>query len=149
MIMKIVFIAGPYTGDGTFEAIERNIREKEAKQRAPNGAYHWLYSKAFLHFWMGQYNDAIQSCEKLKEKSYGGEEITVQEVIKFNEDLVSKFDKPQLYYWLGFVSIVKSKNISLADKYFQTFMEKANGSMNDLKTRAESYLSNIKKEIGY
>lgn len=122
---------------------------KEAKQRAPSGTYHWIYSKAFLHFWMEQYNDAIQSCEKLKEKSYGGEEITVQEVIKFNEDLLKKFDKPQLYYWLGFVSVVKRKNIPLADKYFQTFIEKANGSMDDLKTRAESYLSNIKKEIGY
>jgi len=122
---------------------------EEARQRAPSGAYHWLYSKAFLHFWMEQYEDAIQSCEKLKEKSYGGEEITVQEVTKFNEDLLKKFDKPQLYYWLGFVSVVKSKNISLADKYFQNFIEKANESMSDLKTRAESYLSGIKKEIGY
>ena len=32
--MKIVFIAGPYTGDGTFEAIERNIREAEKYQIA-------------------------------------------------------------------------------------------------------------------
>lgn len=122
---------------------------KEAKQRAPNSVYHWLYSKAFLHFWMGQYNDAIQSCEKLQKKSYDGEEITVQEVIRFNEDLVKEFDKPQLCYWLGFVSIVKSRNISLAYKYFQTFVEKADNSMNDLKIRAESYLSNIQKEIGY
>ena len=30
--MKIVFIAGPYSGDGTFEAIERNIREAEKYQ---------------------------------------------------------------------------------------------------------------------
>ncbi len=122
---------------------------KEAKQRAPSGAYHWLYSRAFLHFWLEQYDDALQSCEKLKEKSYGGEEITAQEVIKFNEDLLTKFDKPQLYYWLGFVSIVKNKNLSLADKYFQVFLEKSNNSMKDLKTRAESYLSSIKKEIGY
>lgn len=32
--MKIVFIAGPYKGDGTFEAIERNIREAEKYQIA-------------------------------------------------------------------------------------------------------------------
>jgi len=32
--MKIVFIAGPYTGDGTFESIERNIREAEKYQIA-------------------------------------------------------------------------------------------------------------------
>ena len=122
---------------------------KEAKHRAPVGAYHWLYSKAFLNFWIEQYEDAIKDCEKLKEKSYGGEEMTVQEVIKFSDDLLTKFDKPQLYYWLGFVCIVKKKNLSLADKYFQIFLEKATDSTKDLKTRAESYLSSIKKEIGY
>ncbi|MBU6500642.1 MAG: hypothetical protein KGJ89_04290 [Patescibacteria group bacterium] len=121
---------------------------KEAKNHA-GGGYHWLYSKAFLHFWLEEYNDALQCCEKLKEKSYGGEEITVAEVILFNENLLKTYDKPQLYYWLGFVSIVKNKNLSIADKYFQQFLEHANDSTKDLKTRAESYLSSIKKEIGY
>ena len=32
--MKIVFIAGPYTGDGSYESIERNIREAEKYQIA-------------------------------------------------------------------------------------------------------------------
>lgn len=32
--MKIVFIAGPYTGDGSCESIERNIREAEKYQIA-------------------------------------------------------------------------------------------------------------------
>lgn len=32
--MKIIFIAGPYNGDGTFESIERNIREAEKFQIA-------------------------------------------------------------------------------------------------------------------
>lgn len=32
--MKIVFIAGPYTGDGTFDSIERNIRTAEKYQIA-------------------------------------------------------------------------------------------------------------------
>ena len=108
-----------------------------------------MYSKAFLHFWLEQYDDALQSCEKLKEKSYGGEEITVQEVIKFNENLLKKYTKPQLYYWLGFVSYVKHNNPSLADTYFQKFVETADDSMKDLTTRAQSYLANIKKEIGY
>ncbi|MEK7589054.1 MAG: hypothetical protein AAB479_00290 [Patescibacteria group bacterium] len=121
---------------------------KEAKSRAGNG-YHWLYSKAFLHFWLEEYSEAIQCCDKLKEKNYGGEEITVAEVICFNENLLKTHDKPQLYYWLGFVSYVKAKNLSTADKYFQQFIDKATDPMQDLKTRAESYLSNIKKEIGY
>lgn len=120
---------------------------KQAKDHA--SGYHWLYSKAFLHFWLEEYDEALKCCDKLKEKSYGGEEITVAEVQRFNENLLKSFDKPQLYYWLGFVNFVKSKNPSLADKYFQEFIEKANDSMKDLKIRAESYLSSIKKEIGY
>lgn len=32
--MKIVFIAGPYMGDGSYEIIERNIREAEKYQVA-------------------------------------------------------------------------------------------------------------------
>lgn len=32
--MKIIFIAGPYNGDGTFESIEKNIREAEKFQIA-------------------------------------------------------------------------------------------------------------------
>lgn len=32
--MKIVFIAGPYTGDGTVESVEKNIREAEKYQIA-------------------------------------------------------------------------------------------------------------------
>jgi len=32
--MKIVFIAGPYTGDGTHDGIEKNIREAEKYQIA-------------------------------------------------------------------------------------------------------------------
>lgn len=32
--MKIVFIAGPYTGDGSYEQIEKNIREAEKYQIA-------------------------------------------------------------------------------------------------------------------
>ena len=32
--MKIVFIAGPYIGDGTYESIEKNIRKAEKYQIA-------------------------------------------------------------------------------------------------------------------
>ena len=121
---------------------------ERAKQFAKSG-YHWLYSKAFLHFWLEEYEKAIKTCDKLKEKNYEGEERTVQEVIKFNEDLVKIYEKPQLYYWLGFVSYVKGGNASFADQWFQDFLDKAGDSMQDLHTRAQSYLSEIRKEIGY
>ncbi|MFA5129362.1 MAG: hypothetical protein WC477_00410 [Patescibacteria group bacterium] len=113
------------------------------------GGYHWLYSNAFLNFWLGRYDDAIQTCEKLKNKSYYGEKITIQEVVIFNENLLKKYNKPVLYYWLGFIYYVKAKNLASADINFQKFVQHADNSMQSLKIKAESYLAEIKKEIGY
>ncbi|MFA5751228.1 MAG: hypothetical protein WC898_02960 [Candidatus Paceibacterota bacterium] len=113
------------------------------------GAYHWLYSQSFLHFWMEEYDEAIKCCDKLKEKSYVGENFTIKEVITFNESLLKTIKKPQLYYWLGFISYVKDKNPSMADNYFQKFIEESDDTMENLKIRANSYMSSIKKEIGY
>ena len=121
---------------------------KQAKINA-NKTYNWLYSETFLHLWLEEYPEAIKCCDKLKEKNYVGEEVTIKEVIDFNENLLKKIQRPQLYYWLGFVSYVKDNNYSRADQYFQNFLDKADDSMKDLKIRAKSYLSNIKKEIKY
>jgi len=120
----------------------------QAKQHAAGG-YHWLYSKAFLYFWLGEYDNALKCCDRLKEKSYAGEEITILEVIKFNEDLLNKFQKTQLCYWLGFVNYVKDKNPAAADVNFQEFFKKADDSMHILQIRAQSYMANTKKDLGY
>jgi tetratricopeptide (TPR) repeat protein len=127
---------------------EEALKIIEIAKEYSNGEYQWLYSKSFLLFWLEDYLNAIKCCDKLKEKSYEGEDVTMKEVIIFNENLLKKFNKPQLYYWLGFVA-TKNKRDSLADSYFQRFIELADPSMEELTLRARSYLANIKKEIGY
>lgn len=111
--------------------------------------YQWLYSKVFLHLWLGSYADAIRACDKLKTKSYIGEVVTIKEVTSFSERLLETWNKPQLYFWLGFLAYIKERNVSRADKYFQLFLDNATDGMSELKMRAMSYLGNIKKEIGY
>lgn len=121
----------------------------QAERYAPPGAYHWLYSKAFLHFYLQEYPEAIKACDKLKKKSYSGEDITIMEVIKFNEDILKTNDIPQLHYWLGFVCLNKQNNYSAADLEFQRFIDTATDKMSELVTRAKGYLSLIKNEIQY
>lgn len=121
----------------------------QAERYAPPGAYHWLYSKAFLHFYLQEYPEAIKACDKLKRKSYSGEDITIAEVIKFNEDILKTNDIPQLRYWLGFVYLNKQNNYSAADLEFQRFIDSATDKMSELVTRAKGYLSLTKQEIKY
>jgi len=132
-------------GSGNPQLALKTIKDAKKYSRG----YHWLYSQAFLHFWLERYDEAIQDCNKLKVKSYGGEEITVREVLEFNQNLLKKFKKPQLYYWLGFVSYTKEQNMSSSDIYFQKFVDTADNSMDDLKVRAQSYLLDIKLKIKY
>lgn len=135
-------------GKGNAQSALNTIRSAEQNSQ---GRYDWLYSEAFLHFWQEDYENALKCCKKLKKKSYNGEEITVKEVIYFIENLLKKENKPQLKYWMGFVCYIKDNNPALADKFFQEFIDEAGSttSMNDLLSRAKSYLVEIKREIGY
>lgn len=114
-----------------------------------NGRNEWLYSETFIYFWLENYDKAIKCCNKLKKKNYEGEEITIKEVILFNEKLINKYNKTQLKFWLGFLCYVKDHNPALADKYFQEFIDEADNNMYELSLKAKSYLVEIKKEIGY
>lgn len=118
-----------------------------------NGLSHaWMYSETFLYFWMEQFGNALKGCEKLrKKKAYQGEVQTIEQVRKFNENLLVEYkdEKPQLYFWLGFVCLVKEGNVSEGDSYFQKFLDNITPSTEKLKEKAEKYLSRTKEEIGY
>ena len=113
------------------------------------GTHEWLYGKAFIFFWYEDYDNAIQCCERIRVKNYLYEDITVDEIIDFNKRILLEQDKPQLYYWMGFVSFTKGSR-TLADTYFQNFIDSNPGeSMELLEKKANKYLKKIKKEIGY
>lgn len=132
-------------GNGDPQAALQTI--KTAEKNA--SGYHWLYSEAFLHFWMGNYKKALYCCKKLTKKSYSGEEVTIKEVLRFNEHLVTLHDVPQLHYWLGYLYYIKDKNPSASDPHFQKFIDDADDAMPDLVTEANTYLQEIRNKIGY
>lgn len=104
----------------------------------------WRYSKAFLLFWVGKYENAWSECKKILKQNYQGEEVTVEEVRVFNLDLLKKFsNKSQLYFWLGFTQYNKAHRNELARDYFTSYLNETNDKTHFLKEKAKTYLSQI------
>jgi tetratricopeptide (TPR) repeat protein len=110
--------------------------------------HEWRYSRAFLYFWMGNYDEAFRDCKNLSQKSYVGEDVTIDEVENFNLKLLEKYeDKVQLYFWLGYINYIKKRNSPMAYKYFLEFEQKSSMSMSVLKQKSNVYLAQIKSEM--
>lgn len=132
--------------------IDKNIDEaiksvKKAEQYAKN-TFEWRYSKAFLYFWKEDYQNALKLCQKIKQQSYSTEPITLEEVRKFNLNLLSNANpKTQLYFWIGFLSYFKSGNLGYALQDFENFEKNASISMDILKQKSTAYLREIKQQM--
>lgn len=108
----------------------------------------WRYSKAFLHFWSEEYQKALKLCQKIKGQSYAGEDITCDEVRKFNLGLLSSnVQKPQLHFWIGFISFFKQQNLGNALADFEKFEELAGATIPLLKKKSSTYLIEIRKKM--
>ena len=117
-------------------------------QKYAHRTHEWRYSKAFLHFWLGKYKEALQDCRNLKQKFYSGENITINEVEDFNLRLLKEYPKKvQLYFWLGYINFIKKRNLPLAYKYFSKFEKEANQSMDLLRHNSSIYLLQIKNKM--
>jgi len=73
--------------------VDKNIDEslssiKKAENYAKN-TFEWRYSKTFLYFWKEDYDKALKLCQKIKQQNYTTEIITLNEVRKFNLNLLS------------------------------------------------------------
>lgn len=122
---------------------------KTAKKQAKATA-EWRYSEAFLKFWTDDYAGAIKSCEKIVNSSYRGEEYTITEVEEFNLALLKdvNLNKPQLYFWLGYINYKKKNNLPKSLEYFEKFEEKNTPAMALLKQKSSPYLREIRQTIG-
>lgn len=132
--------------------IDKNTDEamksvKKAEQYAKNQS-EWRYSKAFLYFWKEDYQNALKTCQKIKQQSYLMEPITLDEVRKFNLSLLSN-EKPkaQLYFWIGFLSFFKRNNLGDALEDFEKFEKLADKNMDLLKQKSTAYLREIKQQM--
>ncbi len=110
----------------------------------------WIYSKAFLHFWLKDFPKAFSECDRLEKKDFKDEDILVKQICEFNENLLQKFpDNIAIKYWLGFLYLVKLKNKPMAYKYFDQIKDVQNSLYTEIVERAANYLTGLKKEIGY
>ncbi len=121
---------------------------KNAKKYSKND-FSWRYSEAFLKFWLGDYAEAIKICQKIVNSSYAGENLTIAEVEKFNHDLLSDANnnKPQLYFWLGYINYKKKNNLPESLKYFEEFEKKSTSAMAVLIQKSSAYLQEIRKTM--
>lgn len=132
--------------------IDKNLDEamrsiNKAEKYAKN-TFEWRYSKAFLYFWKGEYQNALKICQKIKRQNYSGESTTLEEVRKFNLNLLSDADpKIQLYFWIGFLSFFKRVNLGDALQDFENFEKLASDSMRLLIQKSSAYLGEIKKKM--
>jgi len=124
------------------------LKSIERARRYVRGTHEWRYSRAFLYFWLGRYTEALRDCKNLSQKSYIGEDITISEVENFNLQLFKRdIGKVQLYFWLGYINYIKKRNLPMAHEYFSKFEEKADDTMELLKQRSSTYLTQIKSEM--
>ncbi len=121
---------------------------KNAKRCGEN-RFEWKYSWAFLHFWFQRYGEAFKMCQKISKQNYPKEDDVVENVEQFNLNILNnRQDKPQLYFWIGYLSYKKMLNFPKALEYFEKFKELANIN-NDamLFSKAGAYIAEIKNKM--
>lgn len=142
-LFKAVF---DFTVDNNVNEAIRSI--SKAKKYAKNN-FEWLYNEAFLHFWNENYSKALKICRTIKKHRYQNEELTISEVREFNLNLLKEENPPaQLYFWIGYLSYFKERNLGNALEDFERFEELATSNMEALKQKSSAYLVDIKKQMG-
>ena len=131
--------------------VDKNIDEsfisiKKAEEYA-NGKNEWRYSRAFILFFTGDFQEAYKICRKIKESSYFGENETLKQVEEFNLSLLSdqNLNKPQLWFWIGYLQYFKKNDYKKSLEYFQKFINYSNNPF--LKEKVNSFLPDIKNRI--
>lgn len=128
--------------------ISESFKSIGSAEKFANGDCAWMYSKAFLHFWQGEYEKALKLCQKIRKQSQVGEENVCKDVREFNLQILESDDsKPQLLFWIGYISYFKDENLPQALKDFEKFEELENGSMPILKNKSAAYLTEIKHKM--
>lgn len=122
---------------------------KQARQYAKN-TFEWRYSLAFLLFWEGKYDDALEVCFAIRKTTYPGEESTAVQVAEFiNAQIKQHPDKNELHYWLGFIQYEKLGNLPISLQCFESFLEAGDKNMKKMRDKANAYLVEIKRLGGW
>lgn len=87
----------------------------------------WMYSQAFLLFYLEQFDKGLAAYRKIANYSFPGEiDSVIPQIIAFNEQrLQFERQKIQSHFILGYIKMKKSHNYPEALEHFETFLEKA------------------------
>ncbi|MGC9000736.1 tetratricopeptide repeat protein [Caldisericum sp.] len=112
--------------------------------------YTWLYNRAFIYMYVGEYEKGLKNYKKLLEVKFLKESKIVDECIEYNKNLIkNEQDKYQLLFIIGYLYYFKKNDLINALKYFELFKDKVciDISYAYLYTRADTYISEIKKKL--
>lgn len=128
------------------ENVAESVSSIKKAERCANDTYEWRYSKAFLFFWKGDYISALNICGKIRKQNYRDEELTLAQVRRFNLDILNRSSslRPQLYFWMGYLSYFKEGNLPNALDDFEKFEKFSTPEMFVLKQKSTIYLQQIK-----
>ncbi|MHB1347185.1 MAG: tetratricopeptide repeat protein [Candidatus Humimicrobiaceae bacterium] len=134
--------------------IERNsskalhILDKAKKCARDN--YAWLYNRAFLLMYDGDYKKGFKEYENLENINFVGDDRLVEECINYDKSIFEKEpNKKQCLFMIAYLYLKKVINICLALDYFELFVNQANNTEYEfLLNKSKEYISLIKKEIG-
>jgi hypothetical protein len=129
--------------------ITESFKSLKKAERYANGNTEWLYSKAFLFFWNGDYKNALKICLKIKQRAPASRAETIAEIRAFNLELLSQpSPKAQLYFWIGYLSYFQDNNIANALLDFENFEKFSTPEMSILEQKSSAYLCEIMNQMG-
>lgn len=122
---------------------------KTAKKYSKNDGT-WRYNEAFLQMYLENWEEAVKSYKRISETSYTSEDLTINEVTRFNESYYkSNPEFLQSLYILGFLKLKKQDNYPESFQFFNEFIKKVKNKnkYEFLLIRAQSYMMEIKKKM--
>lgn len=111
----------------------------------------WRYNKAFLLLYLNRYQEALKLYSEIENINYNDEEITLTQVIYFNENRIKSAPNDfRSNFVLGFVYLRKMNNPAHALEYFELIEREYsnNHDFKELNKRVKGYLIEIRRSIG-
>ena len=134
---------------GSTEDANAALKEIDKAKDLAGGRQEWRYSEAFLLYWLGRYEDAYKSSQKITERDFIGEDVTVEEVLLFNQRLLEKHpDKIQLFFWMGYIVYKKLGDIVKGLEFFEKFKNGAREDQSYLVDKSKVFIKEIETEMG-
>jgi|GEM_PF-1509968 len=145
-----VLVAAAYFSFNIKRDVSVSLEYLKKASAVENIDYTWLYNRAFLYMYIGEYEKGFNDYKKLLDVSFVSEPKIVEECIEYDINLSkTEPNKYQLLFILGFLFYFKKRDLMNALRYFKLFKDKAcsNKDYDYLCKRVDTYLVEINREL--